>query len=701
MEKENKQISNLKKILLSLVLSAFILIVLSLNFVSAAPVTQLYLGELAGVHNEYMYNFNVYATVWNNDYPAISECQMNWGDGAGWQVVSKGTKNSWYSVSNTYSSIGTKTVSYKCKNSNDAWSAAISHTIEIQDITPPVVTFYVGESALAHNSSTYSKTIYADYYVQESQTSISQCSINWGDGATSVVNSVIKSSWQYISHTYATASLKTISATCQNSVGLLSNVASDTIQINNLFVAPTPPTITITSPANGGTYTNGTSITLNANADQAVAWTYNLDNGANSSFVPGTTAITALTGTHTLNVFGTNLNGTGSSSATYTVINPIVLVAPIISITSPINGQSYLNSSLIQLNASVTNGQTVSWLYNLDNTGNNSFVPGNIVSALSTVGNHTLVVYGTNISSGLVGSASVNYNVTALSETPPINTIATITITSPANGGTYTNGTSITLNANADQAVAWTYNIDNSANLTFTPGVTQITALTGTPTLRVFGINANGTGSSSVIYTVTNPIVVTNGLNINITGVNPSLSTYNGTALPVSINFTSDDYNLSVIFNLYNNLGIVINSSSILMANNSFLPLVYTIPASLANGTYSLYLNATNSLGNSSNVLIGSFSYTNLSNSTSNPVSSPVVDDDEEASDDDSKETNVVKKLTTTAQTSNTGGTINLGGNKKEASQWFSLENFLWLLGIFIFLILVVIIMVLAVRRGR
>ena len=137
------------------------------------------------------------------------------------------------------------------------------------------------------------------------------------------------------------------------------------------------------------------------------------------------------------------------------------------------------------------------------------------------------------------------------------------------------------------------------------------------------------------------------------------------------------------------------------MANNSFLPLVYTIPASLANGTYSLYLNATNSLGNSSNVLIGSFSYTNLSNSTSNPVSSPVVDDDEEASDDDSKETNVVKKLTTTAQTSNTGGTINLGGNKKEASQWFSLENFLWLLGIFIFLILVVIIMVLAVRRGR
>jgi hypothetical protein len=86
--------------------------------------------------------------------------------------------------------------------------------------------------------------------------------------------------------------------------------------------------------------------------------------------------------------------------------------------------------------------------------------------------------------------------------TPP-----TITITSPINGYSY-NYTNIILNANADQAITtWKYNLNNAGNVSFTPTI-SITGVEGNNNLIVYGINENGTGSSSVSFNVNTTIIV-------------------------------------------------------------------------------------------------------------------------------------------------------------------------------------------------
>ncbi len=88
-----------------------------------APTTAIYLGEEPGTHNTESHNYTIYAGLWNNDAVYdMDECKINWGDGAGFESVDKGTEDNRYFVSYTYSTEGLKTVSYKCKNSAGVWS---------------------------------------------------------------------------------------------------------------------------------------------------------------------------------------------------------------------------------------------------------------------------------------------------------------------------------------------------------------------------------------------------------------------------------------------------------------------------------------------------------------------------------------------------------------------------------------------------
>ncbi len=87
----------------------------------------------------------------------------------------------------------------------------------------------------------------------------------------------------------------------------------------NNISTPSVPTINITSPINGGSYI-ALNVSLNATSNQAItSWKYSLNNAANITFNQNIT-ITASEGSNTIIVYGTNVNGTGSSSSSFTII---------------------------------------------------------------------------------------------------------------------------------------------------------------------------------------------------------------------------------------------------------------------------------------------------------------------------------------------------------------------------------------------
>ncbi len=97
-----------------------------------------------------------------------------------------------------------------------------------------------------------------------------------------------------------------------------------TINVTNVKVDNTPPTITIVSPANT-TYELGTSVVINYSASETVDLNtdaYELDGGANTSFVNGTDAISPGVGGHSLRVWANDSNGNrGTGIIYFTVVD--------------------------------------------------------------------------------------------------------------------------------------------------------------------------------------------------------------------------------------------------------------------------------------------------------------------------------------------------------------------------------------------
>src|SRR3989344_5693610 len=88
------------------------------------PVVAIYLGRAPGAHNISIDGAILYANLWNKEYQtSVSQCQINWGEGVGWETVGIGTSATWYSLSHTYSSTGEKRVDYRCQNSLGLWSS--------------------------------------------------------------------------------------------------------------------------------------------------------------------------------------------------------------------------------------------------------------------------------------------------------------------------------------------------------------------------------------------------------------------------------------------------------------------------------------------------------------------------------------------------------------------------------------------------
>jgi len=114
---------------------------------------------------------------------------------------------------------------------------------------------------------------------------------------------------------------------------------------------------------------------------------------------------------------------------------------------------------------------------------------------------------------------------------------------------------------------------------------------------------------------------------------NPNMPfTNDGDQQNLIVDFNSNEYPITIRFNLYNDDDNLVNSQGpISIPNSNSLPVNYVIPANLDEGNYYLYMTATDSSGNSRTVYIGTFNV-NYGTDTTAPVITVVSPDKVESS---------------------------------------------------------------------
>jgi len=179
--------------------------------------------------------------------------------------------------------------------------------------------------------------------------------------------------------------------------GELTGVANLSIIVE--AVPNTAPTVTITSPSNGDTFTEGDEVTFAGTADDTedgpltadLTWTSSLDGSIGTGATFDITTLQA--GTHTITASVTDaLNLEGSATITITVEEP-TNTPPIVFITAPADNTSFDEGTLINFTGDASDEEdgdlsaTISWSSDLDDAlGTGATLPVNTLS----VGTHTI-----------------------------------------------------------------------------------------------------------------------------------------------------------------------------------------------------------------------------------------------------------------------------------------------------------------------
>ncbi|MEM7354913.1 MAG: endonuclease, partial [Acidobacteriota bacterium] len=184
----------------------------------------------------------------------------------------------------------------------------------------------------------------------------------------------------------------------------------------------TAPTVTISVPANGASFAEGTQVSFSGSANDtedgdlsaSLTWTSNLDGslGAGGSF-----AAALSVGTHTVTAAVTDSGGLGGTDQITVTVNPNS--PPTVSISGPANGSTFTEGTTINFSGSASDTEdgslttSLSWTSSLDGT----IGSGGAFSAVLSVGTHTVTATVTD-SGGLQGSDVITVTVDTVSSNP-------------------------------------------------------------------------------------------------------------------------------------------------------------------------------------------------------------------------------------------------------------------------------------------
>ncbi len=209
-----------------------------------------------------------------------------------------------------------------------------------------------------------------------------------------------------------------------------------------------PASIDITSPLDGSTATVGAAVTLVATASDpedgdltpSIAWSSSLDGALG---IGGTLGLSTLrVGVHVLTA--SVVDSFGASSSANVTLTLAENTAPSVAITAPVDGASEAQGASVALMANASDpeegdlGAAISWSSDLDGALGSG--PALVVTTLSP-GTHVLTASVVD-SLGLQASAQVGLTITP-------NAAPSVTLSSPANGSSVTEGTTLDLMASA------------------------------------------------------------------------------------------------------------------------------------------------------------------------------------------------------------------------------------------------------------
>jgi len=286
----------------------------------------------------------------------------------------------------------------------------------------------------------------------------------------------------------------------------------------------TPPTVSITSPANGQTIS--TTVTVSANASDnvgVVGVQFQLDGvngGAEDTTAPYSIPFdptTTSNGQHTITAVARDAAGNRTTSApvTVTVANapPPDTTPPTVSITSPSNGQTV--PATVTIAASAADNVGVAGVqfridganFGAEDTTAPYSISWNTTGAAN--GSHTLTAVARDAAGNRTASAPVT--VTVANAPPPDTTPPTVSISSPANGAPIS--ATVTVSASASDnvgVVGVQFLLDNgvngSADVTTAPysvSWNTATASDGSHTITAVARDAAGNSTTSAPVTVT------------------------------------------------------------------------------------------------------------------------------------------------------------------------------------------------------
>ncbi len=301
--------------------------------------------------------------------------------------------------------------------------------------------------------------------------------------------------------------------------------ATDTASVEVWLSAPAndPPSVTITDPPDGSTYTDGDSVTFSGSASDtedgdltaSLDWSSDLDGPLGSGGSVTTSSMSV--GTHTITASTTDSGGTSGQDTITITIDP-VNTAPTVAITAPADGASFNEGDLVSFTGTADDTEdgdikaSLVWTSSLD--GQIGTGSGFSTSSLST-GTHTITASVTD-SGGLSGDDTITISVNA----PPT---ASFTFTT----------TDLTVDfiddsSDGDGSIAsWSWDFgDGNGSAAQSPSHTYAAGGTYTVTLTVTD-DDGATDSASQSVTVTAPV-----------SNDPPTASFTFTTMDLTVDFT-------------------------------------------------------------------------------------------------------------------------------------------------------------------
>lgn len=300
--------------------------------------------------------------------------------------------------------------------------------------------------------------------------------------------------------------------------------------------ANTPPTVSLTSPGDGATFSTTATITFSADASDpggSVAKVEFFD-GANKigedTSAPYSITATLAAGSHSITAKATDNGGLTTTSGARTItVNAPQNQAPVVSITAPANGTTFLTTDTITINANATDDGSIAMV--------EFFSDGNLIGTDTTfrysitanlpAGTHSLTARATDNTGLTTTSTSVTIAVNSANQSP------TVSISSPQAGTTIATTGTVTLSATATDD-------GQIAQVEFFNGATSITVDTTAPYEASVSNLSPGTYTfTAVAKDNTGATTTSSSIQVNVAAAPQISTTLNGSTITINASGTT------------------------------------------------------------------------------------------------------------------------------------------------------------------